>query len=76
MVVDPPRGGLTADVREGIVRRSPRRVVYVGCDPASLARDVSQLARSGMELRSVDLFDLFPQTHHLEAVALLVRAAV
>ena len=56
---------------ESIVERKPQRVVLVSCDPATLARDVKALGRQGYELRRVVPVDLFPQTAHVEAVALL-----
>jgi tRNA/tmRNA/rRNA uracil-C5-methylase (TrmA/RlmC/RlmD family) len=61
-------------VVEEIVDRSPRAVCYVACDPASLARDLATFAGAGYHLRSLRAFDLFPMTHHVECVALLVPA--
>jgi tRNA/tmRNA/rRNA uracil-C5-methylase (TrmA/RlmC/RlmD family) len=51
----------------------PRRVVYVACDPAALARDIALFAGHGYDLTGLQAFDLFPMTHHLEAVATLTR---
>ncbi|GAB2466276.1 class I SAM-dependent RNA methyltransferase [Xylanimonas ulmi] len=73
VVLDPPRAGAGRAVVESIARRGPSRVVYVACDPAALARDVAYLADLGYELTGLRAFDLFPMTHHVEAVALLTR---
>jgi 23S rRNA (uracil1939-C5)-methyltransferase len=71
VVLDPPRGGLEPAAREGLPRLGAPRVVYVSCDPATLARDVAVLADRGYELVALEGFDLFPQTAHVEAVASL-----
>lgn len=69
--VDPPRAGLKSGVPKLLAKLGPRRIVYVSCDPATLARDLKALRAAGYELRHVTPVDLFPQTYHLEAVALL-----
>ncbi|MDR0890406.1 MAG: 23S rRNA (uracil(1939)-C(5))-methyltransferase RlmD [Oscillospiraceae bacterium] len=71
IVVDPPRKGLSRDVLEAITEMSPQRVVYVSCDPATLARDVKYLCEAGYALRSAEAVDLFPRCAHVETVALL-----
>ena len=71
--VDPPRKGISADVIEAIVQMAPQRLVYVSCDPATLARDVKLLAERGYHLRQAEAADLFPRTHHVETVCLLTR---
>ncbi|KRC58899.1 MULTISPECIES: class I SAM-dependent RNA methyltransferase [unclassified Nocardioides] len=71
VVLDPPRVGARRPVVEEIVRRAPRAVAYVACDPAALARDVAIFAEHGYRLASLRAFDLFPMTHHVECVALL-----
>lgn len=73
VVVDPPRKGLSADAIEAIHRFSPRRLVYVSCDPATLARDVALLEEKGFCLQSAQAFDLFPRCAHVETVVLLSR---
>nr|WP_245534514.1 TRAM domain-containing protein [Xylanimonas cellulosilytica] len=73
VVLDPPRAGAGRSVVEAIVQRGPARVVYVACDPAALARDVAYFAGHGYELADLRAFDLFPHTHHVEAVAVLTR---
>ena len=73
VVLDPPRKGAGREVVEAIVARGPRRVVYVACDPAALARDVATFAKHGFGLERLRAFDAFPMTHHVECVALLTR---
>ncbi|AEG44523.1 class I SAM-dependent RNA methyltransferase [Isoptericola variabilis] len=73
VVLDPPRAGAGRTVVDAIADRAPSRVVYVACDPAALARDVGYLGERGYELASLRGFDLFPMTHHVEAVAVLTR---
>jgi tRNA/tmRNA/rRNA uracil-C5-methylase (TrmA/RlmC/RlmD family) len=74
VVVDPPRTGLGRDVVERIAALTPQRIVYVSCDPATLARDLAWLAERGYPLTDLRAFDAFPMTHHVECVALLTRA--
>lgn len=69
--VDPPRKGISADVIEAIVQMQPKRLVYVSCDPATLARDVKLLAERGYVLQKAEAADLFPRTRHVESVCLL-----
>jgi len=71
VVLDPPRVGAKRAVVEQVVRRAPRAVAYVACDPAALARDVAIFAEHGYRLSGLRAFDLFPMTHHVECVALL-----
>jgi tRNA/tmRNA/rRNA uracil-C5-methylase (TrmA/RlmC/RlmD family) len=74
VVLDPPREGARRKVVGQIVDRAPRRVAYVACDPASLARDLATFAGLGYPLRRLTAFDLFPMTHHVECVAVLERS--
>ena len=76
IVVDPPRKGLSADVIEAIAAMSPERVVYVSCDPATLARDVKLLNAKGYALRRAEAVDLFPRCAHIETVVLLSKGEV
>lgn len=73
-VANPPRTGLGPEALAGLTARPPRRVAYVSCDPATLARDLARLVGAGpYRLDRVRAFDLFPQTAHVETVALLER---
>ena len=76
VVVDPPRKGLNADTIEALSRMSPRRIVYVSCDPATLSRDVALLKERGYKLQTAQAADLFPRCAHVETVALLGRKQV
>ena len=76
VVVDPPRKGLNADTIEALHRMAPKRIVYVSCDPATLARDVALLKDRGYRLQSVQAADLFPRCSHVETVVLLSRKKV
>ena len=76
VVVDPPRKGLSADTIEALHRMAPRRIVYVSCDPATLARDVALLKQHGYELKTAQAADLFPRCAHVETVVLLGRKQV
>ena len=73
LIVDPPRVGLESSIRDAIASDGPSRVVYVSCDPATLARDLRVLVARGYALSSVQALDLFPQTPHVEVVARLDR---
>ena len=70
-VVDPPRAGLGEEVRAWLVERTPPRLVYVSCNPVTLARDLAALISGGYVLEDLRLFDFYPQTSHVEAVAKL-----
>lgn len=71
VVLDPPRSGAGRHVVDRLAELAPRQLVYVACDPVALARDVGLLRDRGYELVEVRAFDLFPNTHHFEAVARL-----
>ena len=73
VVVDPPRKGLNAETIEALARFAPRRIVYVSCDPATLARDVALLKERGYTLQSATAADLFPRCAHVESVVCLTR---
>lgn len=75
VIVDPPRKGCTPELIDTISSKfSPERVVYVSCDPATLARDIKIFTEQGYELKEYTPADLFPRTAHVETVALLCRA--
>jgi tRNA/tmRNA/rRNA uracil-C5-methylase (TrmA/RlmC/RlmD family) len=71
VVLDPPRQGLAKGVAASLVRRSPKRLIYVSCDAATFARDLKVFLESGFALNLLEVFDLFPMTEHVELVALL-----
>ncbi len=73
LVVDPPRAGLSKKLVHRIIEASPKRVVYVSCNPTTLAPNAAELVEAGWTLRRVRPVDMFPQTHHIECVALLER---
>ena len=73
VVVDPPRKGLNADTIEALHRMQPRRIVYVSCDPATLARDVALLKERGYKVKNAMAADLFPRCSHVESVVCLVK---
>jgi 23S rRNA (uracil1939-C5)-methyltransferase len=71
MIVDPPRTGLSPEARAGLAAVKPARLVYVSCDAATLARDLRALLGAGYALSHVEAFDLFPNTAHVEVLAVL-----
>ena len=73
VVADPPRAGFHPKALRALARLEPERIVYVSCNPATLARDVGDLVRDGFRLQWVQPVDMFPQTPHIEAVARLTR---
>lgn len=74
IVVDPPRFGLGADTTSLLSAVAAPSIVYVSCDPATLARDLKSLVASGYSVASITLIDLFPQTYHLETMVQLCRS--
>ena len=74
LVVDPPRAGLSQKVVRRLIEAAPTRIVYVSCNPTTLAPNAAQLVEAGYALRRVRPVDMFPQTPHIECVALLERA--
>lgn len=72
VLLDPPRAGAGREVVESVTSLSPAAVVYVACDPVALARDIATFRARGYEPTRIDGFDLFPNSHHVEAVATLV----
>ena len=72
-VVDPPRKGLNADAIEAMARMAPRRIVYVSCDPATLARDVALLKQKGYAVKNAMAADLFPRCSHVESIVCLCK---
>jgi 23S rRNA (uracil1939-C5)-methyltransferase len=73
VVMDPPRAGLKPEALDALVKMEAGTLVYVSCDPATLARDVKRLLSAGYRLERITPFDLFPQTYHIETVVLLTK---
>ena len=71
VIADPPRTGISREALAGIVRLRPGRIVYVSCDVATLARDARRLVDAGYTIVKIDAFDMFPNTPHVETVAVL-----
>lgn len=74
IVVDPPRKGMYPEALQNIVDMQPERIVYVSCDPATLARDVKVLGEKGYHITKGTAVDMFPRTHHVETVLLMEKA--
>jgi 23S rRNA (uracil1939-C5)-methyltransferase len=72
-LVDPPRAGMAKGAMQGLLRLAPETLVYVSCDPATLARDARILIKGGYRLQSITPFDMFPQTCHIESVSFWQR---
>jgi len=68
IVLDPPRSGCQPEALRAVIEHGPRRVVYVSCEPETLARDLRILVDAGYELKEIGAFDMFPNTPHVEAV--------
>jgi len=73
VIADPPRGGVEPDALTNLIEIAPQRIVYVSCDPSTLARDLAKLCAKAYALHELYLFDMFPQTYHIEAIARLDR---
>src|SRR5205823_1769123 len=71
LLLDPPRAGAESRVVDGILQLGPKQICYVSCDPATLARDLRKIIAGGYSLDSLNAFDMFPQTHHVETIAKL-----
>lgn len=74
LLVDPPRTGLSPQVRKTIAAKAPSPLIYVSCGPDTLARDIRELATHGYALHHLQLFDMFPRTAHFETLAVLIKS--
>jgi len=72
-VVDPPRAGMGKEAVQSLLKAAPRRLIYMSCDPATLARDAAALVDGGYEVKQLKVLDMFPQTAHIESLLLLDR---
>ena len=72
LIIDPPRAGMHKDVLARVLDLSPERIVYVSCNPATLARDLGQMVQA-YHLHEIQPVDMFPNTYHVESVARLSR---
>lgn len=75
IVLDPPRTGVAPGVIADLARLRPRQILYISCDPATLARDAKALVEAGYEMASIEAYDLFPMTEHIESVANFILKA-
>jgi 23S rRNA (uracil1939-C5)-methyltransferase/tRNA (uracil-5-)-methyltransferase len=75
VIIDPPRKGCDGQFLAQLTAFAPRTIVYVSCNPETLARDLAGLVPAGYVVRAVQPFDMFPQTRHVECVAVLDRLA-
>ncbi len=73
VVLDPPREG-AKEIIDGLVKLSPEKIIYVSCDPATLARDLKKLTELGYKINKIRPFDMFPQTYHIESITLLAKS--
>jgi tRNA/tmRNA/rRNA uracil-C5-methylase (TrmA/RlmC/RlmD family) len=72
VILDPPRTGLSKEALAGLLRLGPSRILYVSCDPATLARDLRATVAAGYRVARIQAYDMFPQTMHIETVVELV----
>jgi len=73
IILDPPRAGISRQAMEGVLKLSAELLIYVSCDPSTLARDAKRLISAGYQLEQTTPFDLFPQTYHIESISTWVR---
>ena len=71
IVLDPPRKGCEKEVLEEIIKMNPERIVYVSCNPSTMARDIKELVGSGYKIAEVQPVDMFPHTAHVESIILM-----
>lgn len=71
VVLDPPRAGLNVKARQALIDLAPHQIIYISCDPSTLARDLKHFSEAGYSLQNIQAFDMFPQTAHVETVVML-----
>ena len=71
--MDPPRKGCDEITVKAMIKMEPKKIVYVSCDPATLARDLKVLCENGYEVNAIQPVDMFPQTYHVECIVLLSK---
>jgi 23S rRNA (uracil1939-C5)-methyltransferase len=74
VVLDPPRGGLNTKARQALIDLDPQQIIYISCDPSTLARDLKHFSEARYSMQSLHAFDMFPQTAHVETVANLYKS--
>jgi len=74
VIIDPPRKGCDIPVLEAVIKMNPKKIVYVSCNPSTLARDLRYLEDNGYKTMEVQPVDMFPYTYHVESVALALRS--
>jgi len=74
VVLDPPRAGLNVRARQALIDLAPQEIIYISCDPSTLARNLKHFVEAGYALQSVHAFDMFPQTAHVETIVVIHRA--
>jgi uncharacterized RNA methyltransferase FN1713 len=73
IIFDPPRRGIEERALKSVIKNKIQKIIYISCNPATFARDVKILAENGYELKKVSAVDMFPQTSHIECIALIRR---
>jgi 23S rRNA (uracil1939-C5)-methyltransferase len=73
VILDPPRGGMHTTTVNDVLELSPKKIVYVSCNPSTQVRDIKLFAEGGYKLVKIRPVDMFPHTYHIENVALLVK---
>ena len=73
IIIDPPRPGIHSNTISVIIKKTPRKIIYVSCNPSTQARDVKLLCDNGYKLKKISPVDMFPHTPHVENVATMTR---
>ncbi|KJV90956.1 tRNA/rRNA methyltransferase [Mycoplasmopsis arginini] len=76
VIFDPPREGLGKEAISSIIKSKIKRVIYLSCEPKTLVRDLKELINNGYEIKEVQPYDMFPQTHHIETLVLLQKKEI